>query len=316
MADPNWRRRPPRSCDRCALCCTLLLLAAPRLVCAEEGAAANQDLAPQNEVVPPTEKPPPHPELKAEGEPELDILTFHRSNYLLTGFTRATEVKFQFSLKYDLWPSRGHHTVYLGYTQKSLWDIYEKSAPFRESNYAPEVFYAHYHSDSHSQPNPGCSLFSEQLGVEHESNGEADDASRSWNRIFAELDATCNGKPTYGLVGLRVWYPVGITENETIAQTQGYGELSAGVGVDDDALHMNGLMTVAVRKGMSKDLGKGSVVVDARWRPTYQRLFGKAWKFAPYVWFQFFAGYGETLATYDSSTRSARLGIGFTDRAP
>ena len=104
---------------------------------------------------------------------ELDVLTFHRANYLISGFNRQTEAKFQFSFKYDLWPSTGRHTVYLAYTQKSLWDVYEKSAPFRESNYAPEVFYAHYHSDVHGRPNPGCGLFSEQLGVEHESNGEA-----------------------------------------------------------------------------------------------------------------------------------------------
>jgi phospholipase A1/A2 len=290
-----------------------MLVAAPRLARAEEGGAATQGSTAQEGN---GSLKAPTAQVKSVGEPELDILTFHRANYLLTGFSRSTQAKFQFSLKYDLWPSRGRHTIYLAYTQKSLWDVYEKSAPFRESNYAPEIFYAHYHSDSHSQPNPGCDLFSEQVGVHHESNGEANDASRSWNRVFAEVNATCYGKPTLGLLGLRVWYPIGVAENKTIAQTQGYGELSAGLGVSDDALHMNGLLTVAVRKGMSKDLAKGSVVVDARWRPTYQRLLGKAWRFAPYVWFQFFAGYGETLATYDSSTTSARLGIGFTDRAP
>jgi phospholipase A1/A2 len=286
------------------------------MVRAQEGPAATAGSTGPNEVVPGASKQTPPAEVESENEPELDILTFHRSNYWLTGFTKATEVKFQFSFKYDLWPSRGRHTIYLAYTQKSLWDLYEKSAPFRESNYAPEIFYAHYHSDSHSQPNPGCGLFSEQVGVEHESNGEASDASRSWNRVFAELQATCYGKPTFGLIGLRVWYPFGIAENKTILETQGYGELSAGLGVDDDELHMNGLLTIALRKGMSKDFAKGSVTVDARWRPTYQRLFGKAWKFAPYVWSQFFAGYGETLGTYDSSTTSARLGVGFTDRAP
>jgi len=297
---------------RSLLCGALLLLLAPRIATAE---AAATTASTGSEVGPEPAQPAPTAKVEGKDEPELDVLTFHRSNYWATGFTRSTEVKFQFSFKYDLWPSRGHHTVYLAYTQKSLWDLYEKSAPFRESNYAPEIFYAHYHSDSHSQPNPGCNFFSEQVGVEHESNGEANDASRSWNRIFAELNATCYGKPTFGLLGLRVWYPIGIAENKTIAETQGYGELSAGFGVDDDSLHMNGLLTVALRKGASKDLGKGSVTVDARWRPTYQRLFGKAWKFAPYVWFQFFAGYGETLATYDSSTTSARVGVGFSDRA-
>jgi phospholipase A1/A2 len=247
-------------------------------------------------------------------EPELDVLTFHRSNYAITGFTRETQVKFQFSFKYDLWPSTSRHTVYLAYTQKSLWDLYDKSSPFRESNYAPEIFYAHYHTEVHGQPEPGCGLFAEHVGVEHESNGEASDASRSWNRIFADVEATCYGEQAYGLLGLRAWYPVGVGENETIAETQGYGEILLGVGIDHDDSHTNGLVTVALRKGMSKDLGKGSLTVDARWRPTYQRLFGKAWKFAPYVWFQMFTGYGETLGTYDSATTGARLGVGFTDR--
>jgi phospholipase A1/A2 len=250
-----------------------------------------------------------------EDEPELDILTFHRSNYFIAGFNHETQVKFQFSFKYDLWPSTSRHTVYLAYTQKSLWDLYDTSQPFRESNYAPEVFYAHFHSDVHGQRNPGCGLFAEQVGFEHESNGEPDPASRGWNRIFVSVEAACSGDPLYGLLGLRVWYPFTDEENATIAKTQGYGELTFGVGLDHDASHMNALLTVALRKGTSKSLAKGSLTVDARWRPTYRRLLGKAWKFAPYLWSQFFAGYGETMGTFDSPSTSARVGIGFTDRA-
>lgn len=248
-------------------------------------------------------------------EPEVDVLTFHRSNYALTGFTKETQVKFQFSFKFDLWPSTSRHTVYLAYTQKSLWDLYDTSAPFRESNYAPEIFYAHYHSQVHGQPDPGCGLFAEQVGLEHESNGEAGNASRGWNRVFVEAQATCYGKPAYGLLGLRSWYPFLVSENPGIEKTQGYGELLLGAGLDDDASHMNGLITIALRKGWSPQLTRGSLLLDARWRPTYQRWIGKAWKFAPYLWFQLFAGYGETLGTYDSASTSARVGIGFTDRA-
>jgi outer membrane phospholipase A len=112
-----------------------------------------------------------------------------------------------------------------------------------------------------------------------------------------------------------VWYPFALSENRRIIRTQGYGELVVGVGADDDAWHMNGLITVTLRKGTSRQVEKGSVTIDARWRPTYQRLLGKAWKFAPYVWFQYFAGYGETLGTFDSPSSSARLGIGLSDRA-
>ena len=243
------------------------------------------------------------------------MLTFHRSNYLVSGFNEQTQVKFQFSFKYDLWPSTGHHTVYLAYTQKALWDAYDKSAPFRETNYAPEIFYAHYHSSLHGQPDPGCGMFTEQAGLEHESNGEPGETSREWNRAFLDAQAACYGEPFYGSVDLRLWYPFLFSENEKIVRTQGYGQLTLSGGVDDDASHMNGLLSVALRKGTSPKLKKGSITLDARWRPTYQRLLGKAWKFAPYLWFQLFTGYGESLGTYDSATTSARLGIGFTDRA-
>jgi outer membrane phospholipase A len=283
--------------------CLALLLSGKALA---QGAPAVGQAAPVSEQ---TAKP------LGKDEPEIDVLTFHRSNYFVTGFTRDTQVKFQFSFKYDLWPSTSRHTVYLAYTQKSLWDLYDRSAPFRESNYAPELFYAHYHSDVRGQPNRGCGLFSEQVGVEHESNGEAGDASRSWNRLFVDVDATCYGERFYGLLGVRAWYPFGLRENPTIERTQGFGELMFGVGLDEEDAHSNGLVTVALRKGTSSTLAKGSVVVDARWRPTYSRLLGKAWRFAPYLWFQFFTGYGESMGTYDLATTSARLGFGFTDRA-
>ena len=132
--------------------------------------------------------------------------------------------------------------------------------------------------------------------------------------MFVQGEATCYGEPAYGLLSLRLWYPIGIGENPTIKKTQGYGELTLGVGVDHDRSHMNGLVTITARKGTSRRLTKGSLIIDARWRPTYQRLLASL-KFAPYLWFQFFEGYGETLGTVDSTSTSARVGIGFTDRA-
>jgi phospholipase A1/A2 len=257
----------------------------------------------------------PPTKLQKSDLPEVDVLTFHRANYFISGFNKTTQAKFQFSAKYDLWPSAGHHTVYLAYTQKSLWDIYDSSAPFRESDYAPELFYAHYHADDREQAPPSCGLFSEQLGVEHESNGERTASSRSWNRVSADARLSCGGHPWYGYLDLRVWYPFLLHENAGIVHTQGYGELAVSGGVDAPDLHMNGVVSIALRKGTARSLRKGSLTLDARWRPTYQNLLGTAWRFAPFVWFQLFTGYGETLGTFDQATTSARLGLGLTDRA-
>ena len=63
-----------------------------------------------------------------------------------------------------------------------------------------------------------------------------------------------------------------------------------------------------VRKG-TKNWSVGSLEVDGRWRPRY----GDFWRFTPYLYTQFFTGYGETLLSYDRSSTAFRIGIGFTD---
>src|SRR6187200_647431 len=77
---------------------------------------------------------PPGPTTAPSHEAELDLLTFYKDNYFITGFTMETEAKFQVSAKFDIWPNRGQHAVYFAFTQKSLWDIYRTSQPFVESN--------------------------------------------------------------------------------------------------------------------------------------------------------------------------------------
>jgi len=63
-----------------------------------------------------------------------------------------------------------------------------------------------------------------------------------------------------------------------------------------------------LRKG-TKNWTVGSVELDGRWRPRY----GDFWRFTPYLYAQFFSGYGETLLNYDRSSTAFRIGIGFTD---
>ncbi|HMJ12757.1 MAG TPA: phospholipase A, partial [Polyangiaceae bacterium] len=110
----------------------------------------------------------------------IDLLTFHRTNYFISGFSEQTQVKFQFSFKYDLWPNRTGHAVYFAYTQKSLWDLwsFSRSSPFRESNYNPELVYTYRHAAA-AATEPRCTLVAEQAGFDHESNGEAGSQSRS-----------------------------------------------------------------------------------------------------------------------------------------
>ena len=87
------------------------------------------------------------------------------------------EIQFQFSLKLSL-IGGDHQAFNFAYTQKSFWQVYSKatSRPFRDSNYNPEFFLR-----------LGGATFFFDTGYEHESNGEVDPKSRSWDRAYIKL---------------------------------------------------------------------------------------------------------------------------------
>lgn len=93
------------------------------------------------------------------------------------------EAKYQISFKVPLMTGwlDGRTTLWFGYTQKSFWQVYnqDESAPFRETNHEPEIF-LRYAADFDIGPGTFSSV---TLGLNHESNGQSEPRSRSWNRI-------------------------------------------------------------------------------------------------------------------------------------
>lgn len=118
-------------------------------------------------------------------------LSLHKEMYLMPATWteeyqgKETEVVFQLSAKQRAFKTN----LYFGYTQQSFWGAYntDASAPFRESNYNPEVFYR-FKPGSFSSWGLGNSSFVKGLGAdigfEHESNGQSLPLSRSWNRLY------------------------------------------------------------------------------------------------------------------------------------
>ena len=262
---------------------------------------------------PPPTAPAPPPAQTAPALEQLDLLTFHKDNYFLTGFTGEAQVKFQFSAKFDFWPNRGHHAMHFGITQKSLWALYRPSAPFVENNYNPELFYTYFHHENRYEPPAACRFFSERLGVEHESNGEDQPRSRGWNRAYIESRFACySASKNYGIATLKGGAPpFGKTDNPDITRYLGYGELALSVGTEaSGAWYGEADVTVRGRKGTSRKLGLGSLQVDARWRPRFISIS----RFTPFFYVQAFTGYGETLLGYDDARTNVRVGIGFSDR--
>ncbi|MCP4550033.1 MAG: phospholipase A [bacterium] len=109
-------------------------------------------------------------------------LTLHKTMGILP-FTYAeeyhgqqSEVIFQVSAKHNLFGSR----FYVAYSQISFWQAYdsENSAPFRDTNYNPEIFYRS------REVNLGSGSLGVDVGFEHESNGQLVQLSRSWNLLY------------------------------------------------------------------------------------------------------------------------------------
>lgn len=209
------------------------------------------------------------------------------------------ELKFQLSLKAkaaenlfgtdaDLW---------LGYTQLSHWQVYNKnnSRPFRTHDYEPELFL--------TQPVRADLPFGGQLrllgvGAIHHSNGEKLPVSRSWNRLYAMGGAEW-GRLT---VMPRIWTRVTKkdqdkpNENPDIEQYYGYGDIKF-------IYQLNSGANVSGLARLNPSNGKGAVQLDYAY-PLQKGVTG-------YV--QTFYGYGQSLIDYNHKAASVGVGVMLTD---
>src|SRR4030065_248977 len=69
----------------------------------------------------------------------MEAISEYKPTYIIAG-DKESQVKYQVSLKYALvYPYNSG--VYFAYTQLSKWNIYDRSSPFKESNYQPSIFW-------------------------------------------------------------------------------------------------------------------------------------------------------------------------------
>jgi phospholipase A1/A2 len=224
--------------------------------------------------------------------------------YFIAG-TKSPNAKFQISFAYQLLNNDGPLATdapalkgfHIAYTQTSLWDLNGTSAPFYDTTYRPEFFYA-WENATHAQPTNWFQL-DLQSGLEHESNGKSGADSRSLAMAYFQPTLTFGRDESLQLIlRPRAWVYLGsLSDNPDIKDYYGYASLRTVVG------WKRGLQLSALGQ-MGTGANHESVQLDLTY-PT-MRFFGS---FSLYLAVQYFNGYGESLLGYNQRTDELRVGF-------
>jgi phospholipase A1 len=277
----------------------------------------------------PTEQQQNSPQSTYFGNKTDRPISAHKVNYFSINNWPGnihSQVKFQISmkfrvlepdlymLKYNLFPA------YFAYTQKSLWNVGQKSMPFEESNYNPEFFLDY--------PVNAVVIGRVKLRnimlcpLEHESNGLAGVLSRSWNRQYVlfrfgleskeKLEITNSFLSDKASLYVKLWHASGYSDQDAYLQS---------IGNNDKFLEYMGQGEVGV--SVRNFLWRGSlsdhqldiktpILRDQR-KNSYEYEFRQQlpnMNFALYL--QYWYGYGETLLRFDQFSRRGFVGLAFS----
>lgn len=212
------------------------------------------------------------------------------------------EVNFQISLKSQVNQKKlmfAGDALYFGITLESWWQLYNGplSSPFRETNYQPEIFY-----NTRLLWGPFGGKTALTLGLEHQSNGQLQDLSRSWNRVYAEL---IYGRGSF-VASLKPWYRIPEKGKSSATDAEG----------DDNPDILDYMGYAQLSLGWKNSTYELSTVL--RGNPTTRKgaldatvTFPLSGKFRGMV--HYFNGYGDSLIDYNRFQQRLGLGVALTN---
>ncbi|WP_203143667.1 phospholipase A [Marinobacter mangrovi] len=220
----------------------------------------------------------------------------HSPTYGTTDYDKPLnydEAKYQISFKVPLLTGMFDKrlTLWFGYTQLSFWQVYNNDAskPFRETNYEPEIF-ARYATQWDVGPGR---LEAVTLGLNHQSNGQSEPQSRSWNRVMGSVAYTWDR----WLFFVQPWYRIpektSEDDNPDIDKYLGYGDYWAVYKIDNDRT-----LSLKLRNNFRTSDNKTSIQLGYSF-PVGETIKG---------FIQYYNGYGESLIDYNE--RIQRIGVG------
>lgn len=206
-------------------------------------------------------------------------------------FYEKTEAEFQISFFLPIYRkvAASEWDFMFAYTHHSWWQVYNSawSKPFRETNYAPELFFRRITANRNDEF-LGFKVLGYDLGYIHESNGQVQLLSRSWDRFFARTHLLSNG---IGMI-LTVW-----------------ARLPEEAGQDDNSsiLTYMGVGSIEVQKTIGRHSFEVEIPIAAQ--PGVDLKYSYPWKDG-FRWFvDIRYGYGQSLVEYDRETKRFALGI-------
>lgn len=207
------------------------------------------------------------------------------------------EVKYQISTRVKISEKifGENMDMWFGYTQKTFWQLYNSdlSAAFRETDYRPELWVS-YKTDW--QLFEFTNRFID-VGITHESNGQSELLSRSWNRAFMRFGLEQDRWAMMFMPWVRFSENVEDDDNPDIEDYVGKAEFRL---YHKRESHM---YAIVVRNNFDTDINRGSIEFNVVF-PFEGRLKGML---------QYFNGYGESLLDYDKKLRRISLGIVLID---
>lgn len=223
--------------------------------------------------------------------------SLYKDNYFIVGTAIGdkptnmnSDVKFQVSISQRLTKSTlpGKTYLFLMYSQKCMWNVFQESLPMRDLNF-----------------NPGIGLSKllivkdrligkATLLIEHESNGKDGEDSRSWNKI--SLAANIFIDPQF-MIHAKYWIPIidGENNNDILKYS---GIYQTGIQYMSPNERFGFAVTLVKRQGWNLNF---NTIVEFNYR-----LFKKENQF---FFVQYYNGYGENMLDYNQFHSRLRAGI-------
>jgi phospholipase A1 len=227
----------------------------------------------------------------------------YKDNYIITGVPTneainkyTADCKFQVSIRQRLTKTVLPFNTFLmlTYTQKSFWNIYQKSLPFGDSNYNPGLTFVK--PVIHKNHLRGVAI----LALEHESNGRDSLESRGWNYLVLSGVYFFNASFS---VQTKIW--AGLLDkgdddlegggNTDLYKYRGYGLIAFNYRSFNDKFRMSAIINPRTKFG--------------RFNTQVELNFKLNAKVNQYFFIQWYNGYGESLLDYNKYTSMLRMGI-------